>query len=51
MDDAGGVGLGESLGDLNSEVEKSFCRKRLSRGEQIAQGLSLDELALVKGLR
>ena len=40
----GRVGLGESFGDLGGEIEEAPGRERLSRGEQLAQGLSLDEL-------
>ena len=44
MDDAGRVGFGEALGNLDGEIEHSLRGQRLSRSEQLAEGFSLDEL-------
>ncbi len=44
MDDAGAMRLGQSLGDLDGKIEEPARRQRLSRSEQLAERLSLDEL-------
>ena len=44
MHDAGGVRLGEALGGLDGDVEELLRRQRLARGDELAQGLALDEL-------
>ena len=44
VDDAGGVGLGQALGGLDGDIEQPLGRQRLAGGDELAQGLSLDQL-------
>jgi hypothetical protein len=43
VDDAGGVRLGQALGDLHREVEEPLRREGIG-GDELAQRLSLNQL-------